>query len=171
LGWWKIAHHAEGVIEMQPTKHTDHTDGFIAQGRALVWAIEVLDTVQPSRPFEIELAQLLRDACKRCLRDIVAEAPSWAGAEILSASHVDRLEGWQDQTEDSESPWLPIWPLVDGDPTSGLESGKALGTNGKALAVSDLEIDSTDPGSIADLQQDPPITKRGGRRETRTLPI
>ena len=156
---------------MQRTKHTDHTDGLIAQGRALVWAIEALDTVQPSRPFEIELAQLLRDACERCLRDIVAEAPSWAGAEILSESHVDRLEGWQDQTEDSESPWLPIWSLVDGDPTSGLESGEGLGTNGKARAIPDLEIDSTDPGSMPDLRQDPPITKRESRRETRTLPI
>jgi len=161
-------------MEMQRTKHTDHTDGLIAQGRALVWAIEALDTVQPSRPFEIELAQLLRDACKRCLRDIVAEAPSWASAEILGAGQVvqdDRLEEWQAQTEDSESPWLPIWSLVDGDPTSGLESGEALGTNGKALAVSDLEIDSAGSGSIPDLQQDPPITKREGRRETRTLPI
>ena len=155
---------------MQPTKHTDHTDGFIAQGRALVWAIEVLDTVQPSRPFEIELAQLLRDACKRCLRDIVAEAPSWASAETLSAGQVvqdDRLEGWQDQVEDSESPWLPMWSLVDDNPTGSLESGEAMGTNGKGRAVSDLEIAPTDPESVPDLQQDPPVT----RREARALPI
>jgi hypothetical protein len=46
-----------------------------------------------------------------------------------------------------------------------------MGTTGKGRAVSDLEITPTDPESVPDLQQDPPVTRRECRREARALPI
>lgn len=68
---------------MQHTNDADHTDYIISQGRALVRAIEALRNIEASHPFESELAELLRSACQRCLRCIVADAPSWVREEIL----------------------------------------------------------------------------------------
>jgi len=68
---------------MRHTNDADHTDYIISQGRALVRAIEALRNIEASRPFESELAELLRSACQRCLRCIVADAPSWVCEEIM----------------------------------------------------------------------------------------
>ena len=62
------------------------TDHIIAQGRALVRAIEALGTIEPSGPFERIIAGLLMAAYKRRLRAIIGAAPAWVGEEILSAS-------------------------------------------------------------------------------------
>jgi len=67
---------------------TDPTDRTIAQGRILVWAIEALDTIEPVSPLERAMTELLQAAYKRCLRTIVAEAPSWVSEEILSADQM-----------------------------------------------------------------------------------
>ena len=64
----------------------DLTDRIIAQGKALVRAIEALGTIQPSSPFERALARLPMAAYKRRLRGIVEIAPAWVSEEILSAS-------------------------------------------------------------------------------------
>ena len=72
----------------------------IAQGKALVRAIEALGTIEPSGPFERAIARLLQAAYKRRLRAIVENAPSWASEEILSASeHIgdDRAVVWMSE--------------------------------------------------------------------------
>ena len=61
-------------------------DRVIAQGRALVRAIEALGVIEPSGCFERTLARLLLVAYKRRLRAIVGVAPAWVSEEILSAS-------------------------------------------------------------------------------------
>ena len=73
------------------------TDRIIAQGRALVRAIEALGTIEPSGPIEQAIAGLLQAAYKRRLRAIIAAAPAWVGEEILSASERigdDRAAVW-----------------------------------------------------------------------------
>jgi hypothetical protein len=55
----------------------DITSRTIAQGCALVRAIEALSTIEPSGPFERALARLLMAAYKRRLRAIVPAAPAW----------------------------------------------------------------------------------------------
>ena len=62
------------------------TDRVIAQGKALVRAIEALGTIEPSGPFERTMARLLMAAYKRRLRAIVEAVPEWVAEEILSAS-------------------------------------------------------------------------------------
>jgi hypothetical protein len=52
------------------------TDRIIAQGRALVRAIEALGTIEPTGPFERALARLLMAAYKRRLRAIVKVVPA-----------------------------------------------------------------------------------------------
>jgi len=54
----------------------DLTDHSIAQGKALIRALEALATIKPPAPFERLLARLLLAAYKRRLRAIVAAAPS-----------------------------------------------------------------------------------------------
>jgi hypothetical protein len=61
------------------------TDHIIAQGRALIRAIEAVGPIQPSGPFERALARLLMAAYKRRLRGIVKLAPTWVSEEIPSA--------------------------------------------------------------------------------------
>jgi hypothetical protein len=66
------------------------TEHIIAQGKAIVRAIEALGTIEPSGPFERAIAGLLLAAYKRRLRAIVKVAPSWVTEEILSASeHIE----------------------------------------------------------------------------------
>ena len=62
------------------------TDHIIAQGRALVRAIEALATIEPTGPFERAIAGLLLAAYKRRLRAIIGAVPARVGEEILSAS-------------------------------------------------------------------------------------
>jgi hypothetical protein len=65
---------------------TSLPDGVIAQGRALVRAIEGLSEIEPSGPIERLIAGLLLAAYKRRLRGIVEAAPAWVTEEILSVS-------------------------------------------------------------------------------------
>jgi len=62
------------------------TDRIIAQGRALVRAIEALGTIEPAGSIERALARLLLAGYKRRLRGIVGVVPAWVTEEILSAS-------------------------------------------------------------------------------------
>jgi len=52
------------------------TDRIIAQGKALVRAIEALGTIQPTGSYERALARLLMAAYKRRLRAIVKVVPT-----------------------------------------------------------------------------------------------
>jgi len=61
------------------------TDQIIAQGRALVRAIEALNVIEPSDYFEGHIAELLAAAYERRLEEILAAAPTWVGEKILSA--------------------------------------------------------------------------------------
>jgi len=56
----------------------DQTDHLIAQGRAVVRAIEALGTIEPTGPFEWALARLLVVAYKQRLQAIVETASAWA---------------------------------------------------------------------------------------------
>jgi len=62
------------------------TERVIGQDRALVHAIEGLRVLEPSGWFEREIAGLLLAAYRRRLKMIIATAPSWVGARILSAA-------------------------------------------------------------------------------------
>jgi hypothetical protein len=62
------------------------TNRIIAQGRALVRAIEALDTIEPSGPIKRALVQLLQTAYKRRLWVIVKAAPAPMSEKTLSAS-------------------------------------------------------------------------------------
>jgi hypothetical protein len=68
---------------MTSPKPTDRT---VAQGRALMQAIEAFRALEPSHPFERELTELFQAACRRRLMDIIEGAPPWVADEILSAS-------------------------------------------------------------------------------------
>ena len=75
----------------------DQTDRILEQGKALVRAIEALDTIHPTGPLEQAMVWLLLKAYRRRLRAIVAAAPTWMGEEILSASQAigsDRPAVW-----------------------------------------------------------------------------
>jgi hypothetical protein len=64
------------------------TDNVITQVHTLVRAIESLDTIQSSDPFERALADLFLAAYKRRLREIVQTAPPWVAEQVSSASPV-----------------------------------------------------------------------------------
>jgi hypothetical protein len=75
----------------------EFTDHIIAQGKALVRAIEALGTIESTGSIERWLVSLLQAAYKRRLRAIVKVAPAWVTEEILSASkHIgdDRAALW-----------------------------------------------------------------------------
>jgi hypothetical protein len=62
------------------------TDRIPRQGKALLRAIEAMETIEPTGPFERALARLLMAAYKRRLRAIVKVAPAWVSEEIPRAS-------------------------------------------------------------------------------------
>ena len=62
------------------------TEHVIAQGRALIRAIEGLGEIDASGPVERTMAGLLLRVYKRRLRAIVELAPAWVVEEILGAS-------------------------------------------------------------------------------------
>ena len=62
------------------------TERTLEQGKALVRAIEALETIEPSGPIESAITSLLLKAYRRRLRAMVATAPAWVSEEILSAS-------------------------------------------------------------------------------------
>ena len=70
----------------QSTNDPTHTDRIIAQGKALVRAIEALSTIEPSGWLERWQAGLLVAAYRHRLREIIKVVPSWVAEEILSAS-------------------------------------------------------------------------------------
>jgi hypothetical protein len=65
--------------------HTNPTDQIIAQGRALVRAIEAMDIIIPTGRFERWQTRLLQTAYKYRLRGIIKAAPAWVAEQILSA--------------------------------------------------------------------------------------
>jgi hypothetical protein len=68
----------------------DVTEKILEQGKALVRAIEALETIQKSGVLERALVWFLLEAYRHRLRAIVASAPDWVVEQILSASeHVD----------------------------------------------------------------------------------
>jgi hypothetical protein len=66
--------------------HANPTDQIIAQGRALVRAIEAMDVIIPTGRFERWQTRLLQTAYKYRLRGIIKAAPAWVAEQILSAS-------------------------------------------------------------------------------------
>lgn len=62
------------------------TERMLEQGKALVRAIEALETIEPTGPIERTMAALLLQTYRRRLRAIVTSAPTWVSEEILSAS-------------------------------------------------------------------------------------
>ena len=73
------------------------TEKILAQGQALVRAIEALKTIDPTGPLERTIVWLLLKAYRRRLRAIVGAAPTWVSEEILSASQkisADRPAVW-----------------------------------------------------------------------------
>jgi hypothetical protein len=81
------------------------TDRILRQGRDLVRAIEALDTIEPTGPFERALARLLMAVHKRRLWTVVMVVPAWASEEILSAS--ERI-GDRRRVRGSETLWIGI---------------------------------------------------------------
>ena len=76
------------------------TNRIIAQGRALVRAIEAMGTIEPTNRLERKLAGLLLHLYKRRLRGIVEAVPDWVAEEILSTSeHIgdDRAVLWMSE--------------------------------------------------------------------------
>jgi len=75
----------------------NHTDRTLQQGKALVRAIEALETIEPTGPIESAITWLLLKAYRRRLRAMVGTAPAWVSEEILSASERigdDRVVLW-----------------------------------------------------------------------------
>jgi hypothetical protein len=69
------------------------TEQILEQGKALVRAIEALESINPTGPIERVQVWFLLQAYRRRLRAIVAAAPAWMAEEILSASqHIE--EDW-----------------------------------------------------------------------------
>jgi hypothetical protein len=62
------------------------TNRILQQGKALVRAIEALETIEATGPIEKAIVWLLLQAYRRRLKAIVAVAPSWVGEADLSAS-------------------------------------------------------------------------------------
>jgi hypothetical protein len=75
----------------------NRTERILRQGKALVRAIEALETIEPTGPIERVQAWFLLQAYRRRLRGIVEPAPEWMAEEILSASERvgdDRAAVW-----------------------------------------------------------------------------
>jgi len=62
------------------------TERVLEQGKALVRAIEALETIDPTGQFESFITDLLVAAYRQRLRSIVETAPIWMSEEILGAS-------------------------------------------------------------------------------------
>ena len=160
---------------MRRTDDADHTESIVAQGRALVWAIEALDEIESSCPFERELAELFQAACKRCLRAIVAEAPPQVHEEIQNVGEYiqdGRPVEWLDKR--GEQVTLPPYPLIteagggDGD----RDRDGAVGGDDKALPGSGLWTYVARPHHTGDQRYQSQILTEGeGKGKTRTVPI
>jgi len=160
---------------MQHTNDADHTDRIIAQGRALVRAIEALGKIESSRPFERELADLLRSACQRCLRYIVADAPSWVCEEILKPG--ERAQDMQpaSQPDTDDTPATLAYPSPA---TSTAPTVCDLGQDGKMSGDSEASADprhwtyASDREHAGRKQYDTPtLPTKEKKRNKRTLAI
>jgi hypothetical protein len=109
------------------TKGKAVTDRVLQQGKALVRAIEALETIEPTGPIERAHARFLLQAHRRRLRGIVALAPEWVAEDILSASQRTQdtpgsaldereLNGRQEQDDG----------LIDSRPSVRSEKGRCL---------------------------------------------
>jgi hypothetical protein len=83
-GGWPVGDRRR-VLVGREGKNT-RTERIFQQGKALVRAIEALESIEPTSPIERTMAALLLQAYRRRLRKIVASAPTWVSEEILSAS-------------------------------------------------------------------------------------
>jgi len=72
----------------EPMNSPEFADNVITQVHTLVRAIESLDTIESSDPFERALADLFLAAYKRRLREVVQAAPPWVAEQVSSASLV-----------------------------------------------------------------------------------
>ena len=79
----------KGILGSTITKgepmHSKSTNLIISQGRALVRAIEAIDSIAPSGWFERWQARSLRVIYEHRLHEIVKTAPVWIAEEILAA--------------------------------------------------------------------------------------
>ena len=78
----------------------DPTNRILEQGKALVRAIEALETIEPTGPIERVQVWFLLQVYRRRLRAIVEAAPAWLAEEILSASQrvgSDRPAVWMSE--------------------------------------------------------------------------
>jgi hypothetical protein len=78
----------------------NRTERVLQQGKALVRAIEALETIEPAGPIERVQAWFLLQAYRRRLRAILEAAPDWVVEEILSANQRigdDRPRVWFSQ--------------------------------------------------------------------------
>ena len=64
----------------------DRPDHLITQGRALVRAIQALETIEPSDEAKQAPARQLIAVYRQGLRTIIGAAPTWVGDRILGAS-------------------------------------------------------------------------------------
>lgn len=82
----------------------DRTTKAVAQGQALVRAIEAMGTIKPSGLFERATAGLLLPGYKRRLKAVIGLVPAWAGKKILGASQHNQRpaggKGWASQQRD-----------------------------------------------------------------------
>ena len=63
----------------------DLNGDIVSQVRVLIRAIQALDAIESSDPFERALAELFQAAYKRRLTEIVEAAPPWVAQEVSSA--------------------------------------------------------------------------------------
>ena len=64
----------------------DPTERILQQGKALVRAIEALETIEPTGPIERVQTRYLLHAYGRWLRAIVGAAALWLALDVLSPS-------------------------------------------------------------------------------------
>lgn len=94
---------------MTNAEPTDHT---IAQGRALVQAIETLGTIELNNPFERAVAELFQAAYRRRLIEIIETAPPWVVDQIPSAfEHIRERPVALWTGESSDVPSHPSTPV------------------------------------------------------------
>jgi hypothetical protein len=74
-------------------KNLTPTPRLIAQGRALVRAIESIGAIQADWALERFIASLLLALYKRKLRGIIEAAPAWVGEEISGAGERRESDG------------------------------------------------------------------------------
>jgi hypothetical protein len=79
------------------------TDRVLEQGKALVRAIEALETIEPTGPIESAMVWVLLQAYRRRLRGIVELAPDWVapdcGPPRVSGGTIDAQSGQRSRSD------------------------------------------------------------------------